>query len=134
VDCSRNGLISRRECGRARLTSPTSAASFEPSFDTCANRSARPKGKGARRLLLGEGLGSKASEDELLRSIEVARLLNVSSKTIARWAADEGLPCIRTIGGHRRYYWADVAEWLEREAPSRSSDPTVALVDCRPRF
>jgi excisionase family DNA binding protein len=53
--------------------------------------------------------------DELLRAIEVARLLNVSPKTIGRCTADEGLPGIRTIGGQRRYYWADIVAWLDRE-------------------
>jgi excisionase family DNA binding protein len=68
-----------------------------------------------RRRARLEALEDQPGEDELLRVIEVARLLNVSPKTIGRWAADEGLPCIYTIGGHRRYYWGDVAAWLDRE-------------------
>jgi excisionase family DNA binding protein len=38
-----------------------------------------------------------------LRSAEVAAILQVSPKTIARWAQQGLLPCQRTLGGHRRY-------------------------------
>jgi excisionase family DNA binding protein len=38
-----------------------------------------------------------------LRSAEVAAILQVSPKTIARWAQQGRLPCQRTLGGHRRY-------------------------------
>jgi DNA-binding transcriptional MerR regulator len=38
-----------------------------------------------------------------LRSAEVAAILQVSPKTIARWAQQGLLPCQRTLAGHRRY-------------------------------
>jgi excisionase family DNA binding protein len=38
-----------------------------------------------------------------LRTAEVADLLGVSTKTIARWARQGRLPFQRTLGGHRRY-------------------------------
>ena len=38
-----------------------------------------------------------------LRSAEVAAVLQVSPKTIARWAQHGLLPYQRTLGGHRRY-------------------------------
>lgn len=38
-----------------------------------------------------------------LRGAEVAELLQVSAKTVARWAKDGKLPYLRTLGGHRRY-------------------------------
>ena len=38
-----------------------------------------------------------------LRSAEVAAILQVSPKTIARWAKDGRLPYQRTLGGHRSY-------------------------------
>jgi len=38
-----------------------------------------------------------------LRSAEVAAILQVSSKTVSRWASQGRLPCQRTLGGHRRY-------------------------------
>ena len=39
----------------------------------------------------------------LLRSAEVAAIMQVSPKTIACWAQQGLLPCQRTLGGHRRY-------------------------------
>jgi excisionase family DNA binding protein len=38
-----------------------------------------------------------------LHAGEVADLLGVSPKTIARWAKQGRLPYQRTLGGHRRY-------------------------------
>jgi excisionase family DNA binding protein len=38
-----------------------------------------------------------------LRSAEVAAILQVSPKTVARWAQQGLLPNQRTLGGHRRY-------------------------------
>jgi excisionase family DNA binding protein len=38
-----------------------------------------------------------------LRSAQVAAILQVSPKTVARWAQLGRLPCQRTLGGHRRY-------------------------------
>jgi excisionase family DNA binding protein len=41
--------------------------------------------------------------ESFLHTSQVADLLHVSPKTIARWAKDGRLPCQRTLGGHRRY-------------------------------
>jgi excisionase family DNA binding protein len=38
-----------------------------------------------------------------LHTSQVADILHVSPKTIARWAKDGRLPYQRTLGGHRRY-------------------------------
>jgi excisionase family DNA binding protein len=38
-----------------------------------------------------------------LRSAEVAAILQVSPKTVSRWAQQGLLPHQRTLGGHRRY-------------------------------
>jgi excisionase family DNA binding protein len=46
---------------------------------------------------------SSGSRERYLRGAEVAELLQVSSKTVARWAKDGKLPYLRTLGGHRRY-------------------------------
>jgi excisionase family DNA binding protein len=43
------------------------------------------------------------STARFLRSAQVAAILQVSPKTIARWAQQGLLPCQRTLGGHRRY-------------------------------
>jgi excisionase family DNA binding protein len=47
-----------------------------------------------------------------LRSAEVAAILQVSPKTITRWAQDGRLPFQRTLGGHRRYPEAAIRELL----------------------
>ena len=51
-------------------------------------------------------------DETLLSSTEVARLLNVTPKTVWRWATQDGLPSVRTGGGHRRYRWAAVRQWM----------------------
>jgi excisionase family DNA binding protein len=43
------------------------------------------------------------STASFLRSAQVAAILQVSPKTVARWAQEGRLPCQRTLGGHRRY-------------------------------
>jgi excisionase family DNA binding protein len=43
------------------------------------------------------------STASFLRSADVAAILQVSPKTVARWAQQGRLPCQRTLGGHRRY-------------------------------
>jgi len=41
--------------------------------------------------------------ERYLGPAQVAELLQVSPKTVARWAKLGKLPCLRTLGGHRRY-------------------------------
>lgn len=38
-----------------------------------------------------------------IRTSQVAEILAVSPKTVARWAAEGRLPFVNTLGGHRRY-------------------------------
>lgn len=51
-------------------------------------------------LLADDGGGG---DDRLLTAYEVAVLFRVDPKTVARWAAAEWIPSIRTPGGHRRF-------------------------------
>ena len=54
-----------------------------------------------------------------LRTAEVANLLQVSPKTVSRWAKEGKLPFLKTLGGHRRYPEVeirDLAEELREEA------------------
>jgi excisionase family DNA binding protein len=44
-----------------------------------------------------------ASTATFLHPAEVAAILQVSPKTISRWANQGHLPYQRTLGGHRRY-------------------------------
>ena len=48
---------------------------------------------------------SKAAADlpRYLHTAEVADILQVSPKTVSRWAKEGKLPFLRTLGGHRRY-------------------------------
>ena len=52
------------------------------------------------------------STASFLRSAEVAAILQVSPKTISRWARQGLLPCQRTLGGHRRYPEPAIRELL----------------------
>ena len=46
--------------------------------------------------------------EEFLLPNEVAARLGVSPRTVARWARMGLLPCVVTLGGHRRFRWEDV--------------------------
>lgn len=45
---------------------------------------------------------------------EVARMLRVSPKTVARWAKEGKLPHLVTLGGHRRFPADAIAEIARR--------------------
>ena len=51
--------------------------------------------------------------DEFLRPGEAAKLLQVSPKTVTRWADRGYIPCVITLGGHRRFRRADVEALLQ---------------------
>lgn len=54
--------------------------------------------------------------EPMLTPSEVAKILRVDPKTVTRWAKAGKLRAIRTIGGHRRYYEADIRALLEGDA------------------
>jgi len=43
------------------------------------------------------------AERDYLRAAEAAAYLNVSPKTVSRWAKEGKVPHIVTLGGHRRF-------------------------------
>jgi excisionase family DNA binding protein len=45
----------------------------------------------------------QTTKAKYLRTAQVAELLQVSPKTVSRWAQEGMLPYFRTLGGHRRY-------------------------------
>ena len=47
-------------------------------------------------------------DDEVLTVANAAELFGVSVETIRRWADAGRLPSFRTLGGRRRFRWADV--------------------------
>ena len=59
---------------------------------------------------------SDSEEPDYLTPGEVARLLHVSPKTISRWATNGLLPCVVTLGGHRRFRRDDVDDAARRMA------------------
>ncbi|MGZ4121279.1 MAG: helix-turn-helix domain-containing protein [Actinomycetota bacterium] len=48
--------------------------------------------------------------ERYLRTSEVAMRLQVSPKTVARWAKEGRLPYLATLGGHRRFPAAAIEE------------------------
>jgi excisionase family DNA binding protein len=54
---------------------------------------------------------------DMLSSGEAAIMLGISTKTLARHAADGRIPCIRTPGGHRRFYRVDIEDVANRRLP-----------------
>jgi excisionase family DNA binding protein len=63
---------------------------------------------------------SQPTEPRYLRTAQVAELLQVSPKTVSRWAQEGMLPYVRTLGGHRRY--PDPGD------PSPSGNPVRAIL------
>ena len=56
--------------------------------------------------------GGKAASElpRYLRTTEVAAILQVSPKTVSRWAKEGKLPFLKTLGGHRRYPAAEIRQ------------------------
>ena len=64
------------------------------------------------------------AEPRYLRAAQVAELLQVSPKTVTRWAQEGRLPYLRTLGGHRRYPDAEIRALLETlSEPSAAGQP-----------
>jgi excisionase family DNA binding protein len=59
---------------------------------------AQPAGKAAPEL------------PRYLRTTEVADILQVSPKTVSRWATEGKLWFLRTLGGHRRYPASEIRQ------------------------
>jgi excisionase family DNA binding protein len=72
----------------------------------------------SRRRSKLEAIDSPPGDGDLLSSSELARLMSVNTKTIARWAANGGLPSIRTLGGRRRYRSVRPTTKRGRRAPT----------------
>ena len=62
---------------------------------------AQPRGKAALEL------------PRYLRTTEVADIMQVSPKTVSRWAKEGKLPFLKTLGGHRRYPAAEIGQLAE---------------------
>jgi excisionase family DNA binding protein len=63
-----------------------------------------------------------SGDDVYITTGEVARILRVSPKTVARWAKEGKLPHLVTLGGHRRFPSGpihDLARRLQMVKPPR---------------
>lgn len=56
----------------------------------------------------------KPSEPKHLTASQAAALLQVSPKTVSRWAKEGKLPFMKTLGGHRRYPEAEIRELVNQ--------------------
>ncbi len=72
------------------------------------------------RVVPAQREGNAGVEPSYLRAAEVADLLHVSPKTVARWAKEGKLPFMKTLGGHRRYPEAEIRELVDvlRQEPT----------------
>jgi excisionase family DNA binding protein len=52
----------------------------------------------------------------LLATKEVAALMNVTETTIKRWADGGELPCVKTLGGHRKFTMQVVMQFAEKHS------------------
>jgi len=68
--------------------------------------------------------------DDLLTVNEAAQLLKVSATTVRNWAGEGRLDEHRTLGGHRRFRFADVERLAKAIVPQER--PRVLIVDDDP--
>ena len=62
---------------------------------------------------------AQVDADRVLTPADVARLFHVSPGQVARWARSGKLPAFRTLGGHLRFRWSEVAPLLSTgQAPA----------------
>ncbi len=69
-----------------------------------------------RRDLLNDLYGTEVPASiggQLLRTVDVAQLFQVSERTVSEWARQGRIPSVRTPGGHRRYPADQVRRLLE---------------------
>jgi excisionase family DNA binding protein len=71
---------------------------------------------------------SESRSGQYLTPSEVAVLLHVSPKTVSRWATQGYLPCLVTLGGHRRFRREDVDDIL-REMGGAGPVPSAPSTD-----
>jgi excisionase family DNA binding protein len=68
----------------------------------------------------------QTTQPRYLRTAQVAELLQVSPKTVSRWAQEGMLPHFRTLGGHRRYPDAEIRALLATLSEPSAADPPPA--------
>jgi excisionase family DNA binding protein len=67
------------------------------------------------RAVAAQPSGNTATDTaRYLRTAEVAAILQVSPKTVTRWAKEGKLPFLKTLGGHRRYPAATINQLADQ--------------------
>jgi excisionase family DNA binding protein len=97
-------------CGRSCVLL---ANRLESSY-ACRQVRIAPSGDQVGKETLVVSRSEQASKSTYLLPSEVAEVLQVSPKTVTRWAKEGKLPSRRTLGGHRRYARADIESLVER--------------------
>lgn len=67
--------------------------------------------------------------ERYLRTSEVARKLQVSPKTVSRWAKEGRLPYLATLGGHRRFPEAHIEALLGGLSRVAENGPVLHQMD-----
>ena len=64
-------------------------------------------------------------DDDMLSRVELAKALNVSSRTVDKWISEgTAPPYTRLPGGMLRWRWGDVRVWLrEHRVGGREGEP-----------
>lgn len=75
--------------------------------------------------MLAANEGTDTSEERYLSRGEAARRLGVPPRTIQEWARHGKLPCIRTLGGHRRFSARDIDALAEQVKKRRVRTRTI---------
>ena len=70
----------------------------------------RPAARKGRAVAAQPRSKTGAELPRYLRAAEVAAILQVSPKTVSRWAKEGKLPFLKTLGGHRRYPAAEIRQ------------------------
>ncbi len=67
--------------------------------------------------------GMHMAGEEYLRAAEAAMHLNVSPKTVSRWAKEGKVRHIVTLGGHRRFPRSEIERLVRRQAGPDTTIP-----------
>ncbi|MDZ7801441.1 MAG: helix-turn-helix domain-containing protein [Trueperaceae bacterium] len=65
----------------------------------------------------------------MLTPKQAAAIAGVSASTVKRWAEQEGLPSVRTPGGHRRFTRSALEQWLQDRHATAGLHPVEAWIE-----
>ncbi len=70
---------------------------------------------------------TRSNRGGFLTTSQAAKRLHVHPKTVARWAKEGRLECLRTLGGHRRFDPHEVEQLAAELGQPASDGPETAL-------